>query len=446
MLAWLDDILGYTESEEALLEVLDKVLERCAAYGLKLHAKKCQFFATEVNWCGRIISAAGVKHCPERVQSLVEMHLPQTAGDLQQYLCAASWMRQSIPEYTRITSCLYDALGRAAKLVGSHKKTPLAKVCLEDVSWGDDEIAGFEDVGTALLVMVPLAHPSPTADVCLYIDASQDFSGAVVTQLEPEEVSLPSEEHHHRPLAFLSGQFVGVAARWPTIEKEAYAIVEATRILDYLLLRPKGFRLYTDHQNLVYIFDPYATDGTMARYQADKLQRWALSLLSFRYVIEHVPGEANAWGDLLSRWGAGQDQPADRAGVQIARLAVVERVSPLEESDFVWPTEAELKELQQHANDAGADLQGAEWSDERQLMVTPAGQVWIPADSAEMQQRLCVIAHVGASGHRGAKTTAHALSEMFSWTTLTKDFAVFVHGCLHCMTSVAVSLVRSERL
>lgn len=45
----------------------------------------------------------------------------------------------------------------------------------------------------------------------------------------------------------------------------------------------------------------------MARHQADKLQRWALSLLSFQYVIEHVPGEANVWGDLLSRWGAGGD-------------------------------------------------------------------------------------------------------------------------------------------
>uniref|UniRef100_H3GQQ9 Reverse transcriptase/retrotransposon-derived protein RNase H-like domain-containing protein n=1 Tax=Phytophthora ramorum TaxID=164328 RepID=H3GQQ9_PHYRM len=280
-----DDILGYAESEEALLEVLDKVLERCAAYGLKLHAKKCQFFATE--------------------------------------------------------------------RVGSHKQTQLAKVRLEDIGWGDQEIAGVEDARTALLGMVPLAYPSPTADVCLYTDAGQDFWGAVVTQLEPHEVSLPLDKQNHRPLTFLSGRFVGAVVRWSTIEKEA-------------------------------------------------------------------------------RWGAGQDQPADRAGVRGARLAVVERVSPLVEPDFVWPTEAQIKELQQHAQDAGADLQGAQWSDERQLMVTPAGQVWIPADSHEIQQRLYVIAHAGASGPR-RKGDGQGTVELFVWPTLTKDVALFVNGCLHSM-------------
>ncbi|KAE8907373.1 hypothetical protein PF003_g8128 [Phytophthora fragariae] len=97
ILAWLDDILGYAEDEEALLMLLDKALTRCKSYGLKLHAKKCAFFATEVKWCGRMISAQGVKHCPERVQGLVEMQLPQTGADLQQFLCATNWMGAEYP-------------------------------------------------------------------------------------------------------------------------------------------------------------------------------------------------------------------------------------------------------------------------------------------------------------------------------------------------------------
>ncbi|KAE8975246.1 hypothetical protein PR002_g25649 [Phytophthora rubi] len=67
VLAWLDNILGYAEDEEALPTLLNKVPARCESYGLKVHAKKCAFFATDVKWCGRIISAQGVKHCPERV-------------------------------------------------------------------------------------------------------------------------------------------------------------------------------------------------------------------------------------------------------------------------------------------------------------------------------------------------------------------------------------------
>ncbi|GMF39969.1 unnamed protein product [Phytophthora fragariaefolia] len=256
MVAWLDDILGFAETKEALLDVLDQVLARCEQYGLKLHAKKCTFFSTNVKWGGRIISADGVTHCPERVQGLVEMQRPRTAGELQQFVCAANWMRQSLPEYPRISAALYEAVDRAAQVVGS-----------------------------------------------------------------------------------------------------PYAIVEATRRLEYLLLRPRGFRLYTDHRNLVYIFNPYATDGTMARYQADKLQRWALSLMSFQY---HVPGDVNVWGDLLSRWGAGQVREDEHEATRVARLAVVERVSPLEDPEFVWPSETEIKAVQDAARKAAQGLEGAQ--------------------------------------------------------------------------------------
>ncbi|KAE8953560.1 hypothetical protein PR002_g32341 [Phytophthora rubi] len=99
-------------------------------------------------------------------------------------------MRQSIPEYTRITANLYHALERAAKISGSRKKNMLVKIRLDDVGWGDTEIDSFENIRGALLRMVPLAHPSPTAEVALYTDASQDFWGAMVAQLEPLEERL----------------------------------------------------------------------------------------------------------------------------------------------------------------------------------------------------------------------------------------------------------------
>ncbi|KAG3254332.1 hypothetical protein PI124_g1146 [Phytophthora idaei] len=122
------------------------------------------------------------------------MQPAQTAGELQQFLCAANRMRRRIPEYTRTAATLYEALERAAKVAGSRKKNKHARARFSDASWSDKEIASFEDVHRALLGMVPLAHPKPTADLCLYTHASQDFWGAVVTQLEPDEVSLPLEE------------------------------------------------------------------------------------------------------------------------------------------------------------------------------------------------------------------------------------------------------------
>lgn len=53
-----------------------------------------------------------------------------------------------------------------------------------------------------------------------------------------------------------------------------------------------------------FIFDPRSIEHTVARYRADKLQRWSIVLQMFRYTVNHVSGEENVWRDLLSRWGA----------------------------------------------------------------------------------------------------------------------------------------------
>ncbi|OWZ12737.1 Retroelement [Phytophthora megakarya] len=162
MLAWLDDILGFAESEDALLDVLDKLI------WIEIHAKKCKFFVRDVKWCGRMTSGERVKHCPERVQGLVEMRHPVTAAELQQFLCTVNWVRQSIPEFTRITSKLYDVLDRAIKTVDSHKNAQLSKVLLADVGCGTEETSRLETFRVALLAMAPLPHPIPESKLCLY--------------------------------------------------------------------------------------------------------------------------------------------------------------------------------------------------------------------------------------------------------------------------------------
>ena len=90
LLAWLDDMLGFAPTPLELMNVLDAVLKRCEAFGLKLHPGKCQFYVTRAKWCGKMISADGIAHCPDRVAGLVNMQMPTTGGDLQQLLCAVN--------------------------------------------------------------------------------------------------------------------------------------------------------------------------------------------------------------------------------------------------------------------------------------------------------------------------------------------------------------------
>jgi hypothetical protein len=97
-----------------------------------------------------------------------------------------------------------------------------------------------------------------------------------ITQVRPGELSKPREEQEHEPLAFFSGSFKEASSRWLIVEKETFAIVETCKRMEYLLLRERGFHLFTDHRNLQYIFDPKSVNSNIARYQADKQQRMVL--------------------------------------------------------------------------------------------------------------------------------------------------------------------------
>jgi hypothetical protein len=74
--------------------------------------------------------------------------------------------------------------------------------------------------------------------------------------------------------------------------------------LDWLLLRPEGFSLFTDHNNLVYGFNPYGFNVSIATHTAAKLICWALKISSYSYKIDHVTSLASIWSDLLTRWAA----------------------------------------------------------------------------------------------------------------------------------------------
>ncbi|KAH9108266.1 hypothetical protein LEN26_014132 [Aphanomyces euteiches] len=264
-------------------------------------------------------------------------------------------------------------------------------------------------------------------EVCLFTDASDLFWGAVATQVPLSDLDLHLEEQRHEPLAIVSGSFTGASQRWPIVEKEAYAMMQSCKNLDYLIVRPGGFRLFTDHRNLVYIFNPRGSNANMAKYQADKLQRWSLVMSTLPYSI--MPGEANVWGDLLSRWGSvSVDKPVTR----VCRL--IEVVSPLQQVDFEWPTAATISKIQRSALKGGETTPtGVFWDEDVAFFVDQDGRIWIPDNAVDLQQRLCVIAHQGASGHRRIVATIKPVSDKFVWKSLSTDVEAFVRACLHCL-------------
>ena len=432
ILQWLDDLLFHCHDERHLLTSLRKFFEICQAHRLKLHAAKCKFFLRTVHWCGRIISPEGVKLDPARMQAIRDMRVPVTGDQLQQFVCAAGWMRAGIPEFSRVTQPLADVLEEVYALAGKRTRTAAAKIWLKNTSWGKSHEQAFERVRAALERSITLAHPNASRLLCLFTDASTTHWAAVLTQIPKADLDTPVAKQRHAPLAFLSGGFKGSSARWSTAEKEAFAIVAAVTRLDYILLRPEGFLLFTDHRNLVYIFASRPSATHIPRHVANKLERWALTLAAYNYTIVHIPGDSNTWADLLTRWGA----PAQIRSLAALRcyLATITRAPVEPSTDFAWPTKAKLVAAQRAALEGGEKLpREAFLADD--LWRTKKGATWIPTRDTALQLRLCIIGHCGRAGHRGAQTTLENMSPHVWWRDMQTDVFTFCNTCLHCQAT-----------
>lgn len=280
---WLDDFLIHATTEEELLRNIQLFFTKCREFGLKLHAKKCELFLKEIKFCGRIIGPDGIRYNPRELDTLLKMQRPGFASDLEHFLCATNWMRKSIPEYSNTNAPLHHLLEECYKKVKKRTERAVRNISLSE-QWGIAHDSAFRQIQAQIVQSIELAHPKAGQRLCLFTDASETHWGSVFTQVPNKQMGREIEKQDHAALAFLSGSFTGASANWSIVEKEAFSVVESMIRLDHYTAAGE-VSLYTDHANLVYIFDPYGSNPEMSRHTANKLMRWTLKLSAYRYII-----------------------------------------------------------------------------------------------------------------------------------------------------------------
>ncbi|ETV63994.1 hypothetical protein H257_19069 [Aphanomyces astaci] len=150
--------------------------------------------------------------------------------------------------------------------------------------------------------------------------------------------------------------------------------------------------------------NPSGSNVNMAKYQADKLQRWSLEMPTF------------------PRWGLA---PADQPVVNVRELIHV--VSPLQQVDFEWPTAATISGIQRSTMEGGGtppngvdwDDNGVDWDDDSHFYVDPDGRIWIP-DGASVKDNMSGFVQQFAAESADSAATAQCL---MTWFT--------TFGCVH---------------
>lgn len=133
-----------------------------------------------------------------------------------------------------------------------------------------------------------LHFPQNHAKLFLTADASNVACGAVLEQLvETDGVS------ERQPLGFYSEKFDATKLKWPTIDKELYAIYSAVDHFSYLI-EGRELLMFTDHKPLIHIFK------TKHRIKLERLSRLVEFISQYSTNIQHISGISNVIADTLS--------------------------------------------------------------------------------------------------------------------------------------------------
>ena len=467
---WIDDLLVYAEDDDEYLTRLEEIFARYEQYQVKLAIKKCTFYAKKIKWCGREFTDGSYSFDPELYDKVLSMPEPVLASDLASFLYTLTWLGNSL-DPTKVVdpkARLQRFLDRIfkSKSPTSRKGKLLEGVHLSDFGWGETESSAFAKLKDALHHAIRVAVPKKDMQLCLFTDASFEGCSIIVTQVDPAELHKPVLDQRHEIVFVTSHRWTEPQSRWHVSSLEAYPIIFALQRLDWLFLG-RHLKIYMDHRNLAYIFNP---EQTTPKTTLMRLQRWALIIQAQRYSIEHIPGEVNIAADLFSRWGVAQERTADKAAKRARRNRKPTQfydpgyeasrpqwrqtqADPAAHGELDRFLESRLRRINREAGNVLSFPSREQIYAAQQLVLKEAPRegvvgtdglirvgscIWIP-DS--LLPKLVAVAH-SLHGHPGAATLTQLLRSAYYNAQLALACRAIGRKCLHCLGEHSPRLLR----
>jgi Reverse transcriptase (RNA-dependent DNA polymerase) len=137
VIVYLDDILIYSNDEEDHEKQIKQVLRKLDEASMILNVDKCQFFAEEVKFLGRILSAEGIRPNPRNVSKIIDWPTPRNITYVRGFCNTAGHYRSFIDHFAEISAPLTD-LQKGSPAKGA------------SITWGKREEAAFNKLKAAM--------------------------------------------------------------------------------------------------------------------------------------------------------------------------------------------------------------------------------------------------------------------------------------------------------
>jgi hypothetical protein len=297
VLAYLDNIIVYGETQEEHDRLLDEVLTDLWAEELRVRPEKCEWNKREVLFCGYLVSADSIRLDPEKLRAIREWTIQLDAPEaekrtaVREFLGFCNFYKQHADHFSDIAIPLTALTSKAYPW-----------------RWGEREQLAFEKLKEAIMLSPVMMAHDPSKKVVVNCDASDEAIAGCVQQR--------SKNGMLRPLGFYSKKLNPAEKNYTVHDKELLAIVKTFESFRHWLHGTKEpVEVWSDHAALKH----FLTTTKLTQRHA----RWAEKLGEFRFKIFHIEGKRNQAADALSR--------KDTHGGQAKRE---EKVRPLKTEHF----------------------------------------------------------------------------------------------------------------
>ena len=196
-----DDILIYgtgEADEEATADhdkSLQSLLKRCLDRSIVLSPEKMKLRLKEVPYMGHLLTSAGLKPDPAKVEAITKMPKPQDIEGVQRLNGFINYLAKFLPKLSDVME-------------------PIRRLTRKDTQWqwSTEQDKAFQNVQKLVTETPILSYYDPANELTIQCDASQSGLGAALLQ-------------KGKPIEYASRALTETETRYAQIEKEMLAIV-----------------------------------------------------------------------------------------------------------------------------------------------------------------------------------------------------------------------------
>lgn len=392
VMAYLDDILIYSRTQEEHLTHVETVLKLLQEHQLLAKRSKCEFGKTEMDFLGHHISGKGVSVLVSKVQAISDWPQPAGVEQLRQFLGLAGFYQRFVRNFAAIAA-------------------PLTELLRKDVvfSWGTQEQEAFTKLKHALTTTPVIRQPDPTLPFVIHSDASDLAIGAVLSQDAGDGL---------HPVAFTSRKLHTSEKNYAVHEKEMLAIIDALKTWRHYILASE-ITVFTDHHSLTY----FSTQPSLS----DRQVRWSGLLQEYNVKIVYQAGKTNVVADALSR-------------ISTLELSAITApsVAPdlLKSITLAYDSDPFFKAIKDRLVKGQEDPAQETFIMEQGLIYIIKGdhrRLCIPKDYGIRTLLLKECHDASLAGHPGVAKTYDLISRHYFWPNMYVDSHDYVTSCTTCL-------------